>query len=249
MKTSDNDNNINSINSFHDRCSKTNGPDPDYERERFINRNLPLVYAAAKRFRGRGADEEEICQSGIVGLIRAYDGYDEKRGVPFPSYAFKFIEGEMRNALRKSQCVHLSRGAREKMVQISEFIKQYESGGAELPKISIISDALGIEKTDICYLMSFSENGISLNAGTGEGEAVCESLKSRDDTEKSAVFNILKKQMIDMLPKAEASVILLRYENDMTQLETADRLKCSQAKVAKLEKSALMKIRAVFQYD
>ena len=211
------------------------------ERERFITDNLPLVYAAAKRFRGRGTDCSELLQSGALGLIKAYDGYDAKTGVPFPSYAFKFIEGEIRNTLRKNSSVHLSRGARETAARISGFIEQYEMENSVSPDIGEISDALGIEKTDICCLINVSAGEISLNAECGE--SVCESLKSSDDTEKSAVFHTFRKQIIKNLSESEADVVFLRYEQDLTQLETAEKLNCSQSKVSKLEKSALLKIR------
>ena len=221
--------------------------DTDKKRECFINAILPLVYAAAKRFRGRGADDEELYQSGALGLIKAYDGYDSEKGVPFPSYAFKFIEGEIRNTLRKSRSVHLSRGACEKMSEIKNFIHNYEEKNTVPPDLSEISDALGIEKNDICFYMNISADEISLNAGQDGGETVCDFLKSEEDTERTAVSNTLRRQIISVLPKPEADVIMMRYESDMTQTETAQKLNCSQSKVSKLEKSALAKIRTVFQ--
>lgn len=217
------------------------------ERGRFITANLPLVYAAAKRFLGRGTDYEELCQAGALGLIRAYDGYNKKAGIPFPAYAFKFIEGEIRNALRKSCCVHISRLARETAAGISAFIEEYEIKNACMPDTVEISAALGIEKNELCAVMNAFTGGISLDSE--QGEAVSASLKSSENTENSAVSQTLIRKILASLPQQEANVFVLRYDRDMTQLETAEILNCSQSKVSKLEKSALYKIRAALGID
>ena len=66
----------------------------------FILKNLPLVRAVARRFSGRGAEPEELVQAGSVGLIIAAKSFDNTRGVSFASYAFRFIEGEIRRFIR-----------------------------------------------------------------------------------------------------------------------------------------------------
>ncbi len=56
-------------------------------REEFISSNLGLVYACAKRFRGRGIEYEDLVQAGSLGLVKAADAFDEGRGVRFSTYA------------------------------------------------------------------------------------------------------------------------------------------------------------------
>ena len=56
-------------------------------REAFITQNLGLVHACAGRFRGRGMEYDDLYSAGCVGLIKAYDNFDESRGVCFSTYA------------------------------------------------------------------------------------------------------------------------------------------------------------------
>ena len=79
----------------------------------FILKNLPLVRAVAKRFSGRGAEPEELVQAGSVGLIIAAKSFDKTRGVSFASYAFRFIEGEIRRCIRENTLIRLPRSAVE----------------------------------------------------------------------------------------------------------------------------------------
>ncbi len=62
-------------------------------RDEFINRNLPLVHSLANRFRGRGIDYEDLFSAGSVGLVKAYDNFDESRGLCFSTYAVPVILG------------------------------------------------------------------------------------------------------------------------------------------------------------
>ena len=56
-------------------------------RSAFIEQNLGLVHSCAGRFRGRGLEYDDLYSAGCMGLIKAYDGFDETRGVCFSTYA------------------------------------------------------------------------------------------------------------------------------------------------------------------
>lgn len=63
---------------------------------------LPFVRYVAQRFAGRGMPQDELFQYGSLGLWKAWLKYDAERNVPFASFAFIYIEGEIRTALRKN---------------------------------------------------------------------------------------------------------------------------------------------------
>ncbi len=70
------------------------------ERTELIERHLPLVRAVARRYAHRGEPLEDLVQVGSLGLIKAVDRYDPRRGVTLGAYAAPTIEGEIRNHLR-----------------------------------------------------------------------------------------------------------------------------------------------------
>ena len=75
--------------------------DPD-ARRRLIELHLPLVQALARRFASRGEQFEDLAQVGAVGLIKAIDRYDPRRGSSLTAYAVPTIVGEIRRHLRDS---------------------------------------------------------------------------------------------------------------------------------------------------
>ena len=65
-------------------------------RSAFIEQNLGLVHSCAGRFRGRGIEYDDLYSAGCMGLVKAYDGFDESRGVCFSTYAVPVILGEIK---------------------------------------------------------------------------------------------------------------------------------------------------------
>ena len=65
-------------------------------RSTFIEQNLGLVHSCAGRFRGRGIEYDDLYSAGCMGLVKAYDGFDESRGVCFSTYAVPVILGEIK---------------------------------------------------------------------------------------------------------------------------------------------------------
>ena len=70
------------------------------KRDEMIVNNLGLVHSIANRFRGRGADYEDLYQAGCVGLIKAVDNFDKTKGFAFSTYAVPVIMGEIKRIFR-----------------------------------------------------------------------------------------------------------------------------------------------------
>ena len=82
-------------------------------RSAFIEQNLGLVHSCAGRFRGRGLEYDDLYSAGCMGLIKAYDGFDETRGVCFSTYAVPVILGEIKKLFRDGGTVKVSRSLKE----------------------------------------------------------------------------------------------------------------------------------------
>ena len=82
-------------------------------RSTFIEQNLGLVHSCAGRFRGRGIEYDDLYSAGCMGLVKAYDGFDESRGVCFSTYAVPVILGEIKKLFREGGTVKVSRSLKE----------------------------------------------------------------------------------------------------------------------------------------
>ena len=88
-------------------------------RSTFIEQNLGLVHSCAGRFRGRGIEYDDLYSAGCMGLVKAYDGFDESRGVCFSTYAVPVILGEIKKLFRDGGTVKVSRSLKERSITAS----------------------------------------------------------------------------------------------------------------------------------
>ena len=86
------------------------------DAQRLILENFGLVHSSARRFRGRGAEYDDLCQIGAIGLIKAAKRFDKSRGLCFSTYAVPLIMGEIRRFLRDDGIIKVSRKLKENAV-------------------------------------------------------------------------------------------------------------------------------------
>ena len=64
------------------------------ERNELVEKNIGLVHACANKFRGKGAEYDDLFQAGCVGIIKAAENFDPERGFSFSTYAVPVILGK-----------------------------------------------------------------------------------------------------------------------------------------------------------
>ena len=79
-------------------------------RRAMIERNLRLVYSLAQRYRGRGAAYDDLVQEGTIGLVRAVEKFDHRRGLKFSTYAVWWIRRSLANAVVDARTISPARG-------------------------------------------------------------------------------------------------------------------------------------------
>ena len=193
----------------------------------FIFKNLPLVRAVARRFLGRGAEPEELVQAGSVGLIIAAKSFDNTRGVSFASYAFRFIEGEIRRFIRENTLIRLPRSAVGKL--------HFDSGERVSNTDCLGSRADSIELPSVC---------VSLDEEKADFYKFSNTLQTENFEEESNA-NMIVLKLMGKLPSIEQKIIYLRYVRDFGQKETASKLDLSQSTISKYEKRALLRMRRI----
>jgi RNA polymerase sigma-B factor len=102
------------------------------ERRLLIERHLPLVRAIARRFTDRGEPFEDLVQIGAVGLIKAVDRFDPRRGVTVGAYAAPTIAGEIQRHLRdRANLIRIPRGAGEEAAAARFPLPLEAAGGSQ----------------------------------------------------------------------------------------------------------------------
>ena len=75
------------------------------KREAFIKQNLGLVHTCARRFANKGIEYDDLYSAGCMGIVKAYDAFDDKMGVKFSTYAVPVILGEIKRLFRDGGAV------------------------------------------------------------------------------------------------------------------------------------------------
>ncbi|MBQ7122213.1 MAG: sigma-70 family RNA polymerase sigma factor [Clostridia bacterium] len=210
------------------------------ERNKLVEDNLGLVYACANRFKGRGAEYDDMFQAGCVGLIKAADNFDASRGFSFSTYAVPVILGEIKRIFRDGGTVKVGRAVKEKS---RVAVKRKEEIAVELgrePTISELAESLGIEAAEAAMLLNASMPAVSLTASEdGEGQ-----LDIPVDSPEDEISDFLAlRQVLESLDGRDREMIELRYYGGLTQSKTAVRLGMTQVQVSRREKVILEQIR------
>lgn len=201
--------------------------------------NLRAVKAIASRFSNRGFEQDELIQAGYVGLLKAAKNFDDKRGIPFISYAFHYIEGEMRHYIQNESLIRIPSEKQRKAAEIYNAIQCAETLSGIGLRFSDAAKQLGLNEQLASEILLWNERCRYI--------APLDSVKSESCTikekfeEQAITKSILKEALLTLTP-FEQKVITLRFFEYKTQKKCAETLKTSQSNISKTEKRALHKL-------
>ena len=212
-------------------------------RDRFIEENLGLVHSICKRFSGRGIEYDDLYQAGCIGLIKATDAFDEKRGVCFSTYAVPVIMGEVRRLFRDGGAVKVSRSIKELGMKINREKQIMEQKLCREPTVSELAIELNVSAEDITEAMCAVQPTVSLTKEEdGEiGETDLPTLSTEDEISDRLLIN----SALENLSETEKQLVLYRYYNYFTQSKTAELMSMTQVQVSRAEKKILAKLREI----
>lgn len=222
-------------------------------REELISRMLPLAKRLAGRYRHSGESQEDLEQVACVGLIKAVDRYEPDVG-PFVRYAVPNILGELRRHFRdKGWGMHVPRTVQENFLKVNEAMEQLSGQLRRTPTSRDVAEATG---------MSLEEVIEALDAGRSYSPAALDAPHPGEDSEGRLLGDTLG--TIDrgydyvelgqaiaptfrVLPEREQVIVHLRFFEDLTQSEIAERIGISQMHVSRLLRRALDRLQAAVE--
>ncbi len=207
-----------------------------------ITENLGLVHACARRYIGRGIEYDDLYQAGCLGLIKAANAFDETRQVRFSTYAVPVILGEIKRLFRDGGAVKVSRSLKELGIKASRMAGEFEARHGREPRISELSELLGVDTETVTEAVSAIRAPVSLTAYTESEES--ETLDIREESFDSNLVDLLSvRQLLANLDGRDKKLIYLRYYKGKTQSDTAAVLGMTQVQVSRREKAIITNIR------
>ena len=216
------------------------------ERERLIERHMPLVRSLARRYAGRGEPLEDLVQVGAIGLIKAVDRFDAARGVQLSTYATPTILGEIKRHFRdKSWSVRVPRGLQELHAKLQELVATETRRLGRSPSIAELARAAGVSEEEAveALVAGHAYQAESLAAGPGgdggEERDLLETLGAQEDGYALIDDRTALATGFGYLPPRERLILHLRFFEGLTQSEIAERVGISQMHVSRLLRRSL----------
>ncbi len=214
------------------------------ERDKKIEENIGLVHSIANRFRNRGVEYDDLYGAGCLGLVKAVDNFDEKRGFAFSTYAVPVIMGEIKRLFRDGGAVKVSRALKEKSIKVQAIRDKFTKSELREPTIGELSRLCGIEIEELSEILNILSPVVSLSSFNDEENDEFDI--PYDESEK--LFDKLSlDELLSNLDEKDKKLINLRYYEGKTQCETANILGVSQVQISRREKSILRRLSEQYE--
>jgi RNA polymerase sigma-B factor len=229
------------------RFAKTRDP---AIREELVRRNMPFAKRLALRYRGASESFDDLLQVANLGLLNAVDRFDPERGIPFTAFASPTILGELKRHFRdRVWTVRVPRGLHDRMAEVDKAITELTKELQRSPSVGEIAERLEVEQTEVLEVMEANHNRRPLSLDRPAGaEDSDESPPAEWVGEEDEAFELVEGRIaldsaLPFLDERERLVLRLRFAEDMTQSQIAERIGHSQMHVSRILRRALARIR------
>lgn len=219
-------------------------------REELVELYMPFAKRLALRYRGASESFDDLLQVANLGLLNAIDRFDPERGIPFTAFASPTVLGELKRHFRdRVWTVRVPRGLHDRMAEVEKAMAELTKKLQRPPTIGEIAERLELEQTDVLEVLEANHNRRPLSldrpAGSDDPEETppSEWVGSEDEGFELVEGRIALEGALPQLDERERLVLRLRFVDDMTQSQIAERVGHSQMHVSRILRRALDKIR------
>jgi RNA polymerase sigma-B factor len=217
-------------------------------RERLVGAHIGLAISLASRFGSRHESPDDLHQAALVGLLHAVDRFDPTRGVQFTTFAWATISGELKRHFRdRTWGVRVPRRVQELYLVTAEATDALTNRLGRSPTVAEVAARIRASEEDVLEALeartAYRLASIDTPIAGDDGDAVGMQLGDDDPAFGQIEERVVLHDLVNRLPQREREIIRLRFEDELTQAEIAERVGVSQMHVSRLLSTSLHKLR------
>jgi RNA polymerase primary sigma factor len=223
-------------------------------RKQLAQSNLKLVVSIAKKYMNRGLEFMDLIEEGNIGLMKAIDKFDYRKGFKFSTYATWWIKQSITRAIPdQSKLIRIPVHMYETINKLKRTNKEMTQEMGREPSLEELAERMGLSENKVADIYKIAMDPVSMESGVGDDEEgklnefIADDRPDPDENTKEHLMKKAIEEVLESLTAQEALVIRMRMGLDDGQTKTLDQIgkifDLTRERIRQLEERALRKMR------